>query len=742
MSSADVVSRFPSIWSRRTTVMVAVVLSGMFCFGTQRASATAINVSSTCTLQEAVTSVERAIFNPTPPPAPEPGCTFVSDGQSGYTVAVPSGTTVITAEILIRATMTIAGAGTSATTLATTPAVAFRVEGSPLPNPTLTLRTLTLRKSVTTTSATSGVFVNGVPGPAHLALDRVRLANYTRDGIVLQGSPPTFKVDASVVNSTIEGNTLAGIVSSDGGVFVSGSTVTNNLGGGIRGTFTDASLRMEVVSSTISNNRGADGGGLYLSVLGGWETFDPQLLVVGSTLSGNQATGHGGGAFSAGAIARYERVVATNNVAAGDGGGVCGASDAEGLNSADVGIVDSSMTGNRATNGGGMALVMLGQRAFGNIDRSLFATNIATGDGGGVFSGDQFGGINNSTFSGNSAARGGGFFHGPFGGESHMTNCTIAGNSASTRGGGAHIERSNPLFRGNIVATNTAPTSPDILVNVDLPDFGFYNLIGDNAGATQSLPNGVNGNIAGNASSPVNPLLGPLQNLGGPTQVRPLLVGSRAIDAVPAEGGRRSAQPPAPAGERQRHGRLRAGRECERLDLRLRDDVQLDVAGAAVAGRHEEDAGIVRDGRGQQRLSPADERGADDAGVTARLHAAARRLRARQPAEPLLVRGSADVRELPLGGREQRLPRSGGADGQADERVLDAVVFGAHQRPHGARPEPPRLHAGDRRQHQRNARDAGARQPALRAVAGGNHGAARRLVGAAASGLICVLLPA
>ncbi len=539
--------------------MVAVVASGMFCFGTRRASATAINVSGTCTLQEAVTSVERAIFNPTPPPVPEPGCTFVSDGQSGYTVAVPSGTTVITAEILIRATMTIAGAGTSATTLATTPAVAFRVEGSPLPNPTLTLRTLTLRKSTTTTSATSGVFVNGVPGPAHLALDRVRLANYTRDGIVLQGSPPAFKVDASVVNSTIEGNTLAGIVSTDGGVFVSGSTVTNNLGGGIRGTFTDASLRMEVVSSTISNNRGADGGGLYLSVLGGWETFDPQLLVVGSTLSGNQATGHGGGAFSAGAIARYERVVATNNVAAGDGGGVCAASDAGGLNSADVGIVDSSMTGNRATNGGGMALVMLEQRAFGNIDRSLFATNIATGDGGGVFSGDQFGAINNSTFSGNSAARGGGFFHGPFGGESHMTNCTIAGNSASTRGGGAHIERSNPVFRGNIVATNTAPTSPDILVNVDLPDFGSYNLIGDNAGATQSLPNGVNGNIAGNASSPVNPLLGPLQNLGGPTQVRPLLVGSRAIDAVPAQVGVDQRNFPRPQGSANDMGAFELG---------------------------------------------------------------------------------------------------------------------------------------------------------------------------------------
>jgi hypothetical protein len=216
------------------------VLGGLLVFWTEQAGATTINVSATCTLHEAVTSVERAVFNPSPPPPPEPGCTFINDGQGVlYTVAVPSGTTVITAEIVIRVSMTIAGAGTSATTLATTPAVAFRVEGSPRPNPTLTLRALTLRKAVTTTAATSGVLVNGVAGPAHVALDRVRLANYTRDGIVLQGAPPDFTVDASIVDSTIENNTLAGVLSNDGGIFVSGSTVANNLGGGLRATFTD-----------------------------------------------------------------------------------------------------------------------------------------------------------------------------------------------------------------------------------------------------------------------------------------------------------------------------------------------------------------------------------------------------------------------------------------------------------------------------------------------------------------------
>jgi predicted outer membrane repeat protein len=522
--------------SRRSGT-IGVVLGGLLVLWAEQAGATTINVSATCTLQEAVTSVERAVFNPSPPPPPEPGCTFINDGQGVlYTIAVPSGTTVIAAEIVIRVSMTISGTGTSATTLATTPAVAFRVEGSPLPNPTLTLRALTLRKAVTTTAATSGVLVNGLAGPAHVALDRVRLANYTRDGIVLQGAPPDFTVDASVVDSTIENNTLAGVLSNDGGIFVSGSTVANNLGGGLRATLTDSSLRMEVVNSTISNNRGPDGAGLFVSVLGFTSTFDPQLLVVNSTLTGNQATGDGGGAFGLGATTRFERVTFTNNTAASDGGGVCLASDQVVFNAGDLSIFDSTFMNNRAANGGGAALLSLGTTAFGTIERSLFANNTASGDGGGVYAGGQFQTVNNSTFTGNSAARGGGHFHAGQG-ESHMSRCTVAGNSASQVGGGVYFVRSNPIFTGNLIATNNAPSSPDLIVIPDIGQIGFYCLIGDNAGATLSVPNGVDGNIAGSAGSPVNPMLGPLQNLGGPTQVRPLLAGSPAIDAVPLSQG-------------------------------------------------------------------------------------------------------------------------------------------------------------------------------------------------------------
>jgi hypothetical protein len=42
--------------------------------------------------------------------------------------------------------------------------------------------------------------------------------------------------------------------------------------------------------------------------------------------------------------------------------------------------------------------------------------------------------------------------------------------------------------------------------------------------------NGVNGDQVGTAAAPLDPLLGPLQNNGGPTKTHALLAGSPAID--------------------------------------------------------------------------------------------------------------------------------------------------------------------------------------------------------------------
>jgi hypothetical protein len=57
-----------------------------------------------------------------------------------------------------------------------------------------------------------------------------------------------------------------------------------------------------------------------------------------------------------------------------------------------------------------------------------------------------------------------------------------------------------------------------------------YNLLGRTDGSS-GFTNGVNGDIAGSASAPVDPVLGPLADNGGPTFTMALLHGSPALDA-------------------------------------------------------------------------------------------------------------------------------------------------------------------------------------------------------------------
>jgi hypothetical protein len=125
--------------------------------------------------------------------------------------------------------------------------------------------------------------------------------------------------------------------------------------------------------------------------------------------------------------------------------------------------------------------------------------------------------VNNSTITGNVAgksfysedAAGGGIYSARGNSDLLSTltinNCTISGNSAGRRGGGISLQATTGTMRNSIVAGNTAGDySPD--VDGDLTS-SAYNLIGG------------------------NPLLGPLQDNGGPTQTMALLAGSPALNA-------------------------------------------------------------------------------------------------------------------------------------------------------------------------------------------------------------------
>jgi hypothetical protein len=115
-----------------------------------------------------------------------------------------------------------------------------------------------------------------------------------------------------------------------------------------------------------------------------------------------------------------------------------------------------------------------------------------------------------------------------------LRNCTVAGNTAGN-GGGIAVSSGNVQLANTIVAVNAAADGPDC--QGALTSLGF-NLIG-NAGGCEFAT--AEGDLAGSAESPVDPVLGPLQNNGGATPTRALLLGSPAIDAgnplTPGSGG-------------------------------------------------------------------------------------------------------------------------------------------------------------------------------------------------------------
>jgi hypothetical protein len=143
-----------------------------------------------------------------------------------------------------------------------------------------------------------------------------------------------------------------------------------------------------------------------------------------------------------------------------------------------------------------------------------------------------------STVAGNAAARdGGGLWSGQALGTCTLTNATLSTNRVNTgglggHGGGLFVDGGSALLHNTLIAGNfngaTGASRDDVSGALD--PGGDDNLIGDGTGLT-GLSHGVNGSIVGSAAAPIDPLLGPLQDNGGPTPTMALLPGSPAANA-------------------------------------------------------------------------------------------------------------------------------------------------------------------------------------------------------------------
>jgi len=212
------------------------------------------------------------------------------------------------------------------------------------------------------------------------------------------------------------------------------------------------------------------------------------------------------------------------NAGADAGGGI--------LNNGDLTITGCHITGNSAAFGGGISD---GNSASGLvIQQSTISNNIATGSstGGGISSLPSVT-IINSTISGNTVTGSSG---GNGGGLSlasgTIENSTIANNSAAgpNSAGGLQVDALTVTLRNTIIAANVNDTTvPDVAVRSGgVIESDGFNLIGNPGSASFSGP-GTH-DQRGTAATPLDPLLSPLQDNGGPTPTHALRPGSPALD--------------------------------------------------------------------------------------------------------------------------------------------------------------------------------------------------------------------
>jgi hypothetical protein len=243
-----------------------------------------------------------------------------------------------------------------------------------------------------------------------------------------------------------------------------------------------------------------------------------------SRLTIQDGLGRGGGVYNPGTLT-VNYCIITGNFGGPSrfdfpafGGGI--------YNSGTMTINNTTINGNRVFGNGGWGGGIYNAGGALTINNSTINANTAyaaisnPGRGGGIYSNGRAAlTINNSTINGNGAVNGeGGGILNSIQAPLTISNTTISGNNAKVGGGVFNNFGSTTVLQNSIVANN--PAGGDCSGDGTTTSRGF-NLSSD-ATCDFDGPGDLNN---------TNPLLGPLQNNGGPTPTQALLTGSPAIDA-------------------------------------------------------------------------------------------------------------------------------------------------------------------------------------------------------------------
>jgi|SRR5579884_464204 len=291
---------------------------------------------------------------------------------------------------------------------------------------------------------------------------------------------------------------------------ITGNSATADGGGVSMENTQSTKWTLTLNNTTVSNNHAGDAGG------GIDEDGSGKVFVNSSTITGNSSVNQGAGIW-------LDAVVLHN--------------DFQTANLTVTGSVVSDNSATAANNVGGG----IGNAGNGivTITGSTIANNFSGGVGGGFGDENAQGTliVVDSTFADNNAIGNGGGIEAS-GPSMTIADSTITGNISQAQGGGVNVASATTLTINNtIVAGNFANnnggmnfqgTAPDVFAAVTS---GKGNFIGIGDANLTGITNGTNSNHVGTAAAPLNPLLGALQNNGGPTPTEAPLPGSPVIDA-------------------------------------------------------------------------------------------------------------------------------------------------------------------------------------------------------------------
>lgn len=443
-------------------------------------------------------------------------------------------------------TGTFPNGGANAITLADSSAGTLKVSAADLTIDASANGNVTIQRSRPSTDSTNAfgiLYDNATSGSLtlnHLTISNGNVIALAPNAYAHGGGISCLCANLSVNNSVVSGNAVnfsgprGGVnrpLGYGGGLYVGGGNLTltnstisgnsaNAAGGGIavyagNATLTGSTVSNNTTSNNYFNGRGA---GIYLR--------PGNLTLTHSIVSNNTAQGNAGGMQVDGVLSMTRSTV-SGNTAGHDGGGIKLYSQAT--------LTESTVSGNTAQRGGGIY-----QQSGYHSTAQLLSLNNSTlsgnstpsvnsGRGGGIYSyaGDLA--LDNSTVGGNSSGLyGGGIFVKQNSNPITLTHVTLAANTASSRGGGLMISTG-----GTAVVT----VSGSLFTYAGTPATGGGNVaVTTGAIAIAGTGNLVFGGGLINAAfntpeSTGDPLLGPLQDNGGPTQTLLPGAGSAAIDA-------------------------------------------------------------------------------------------------------------------------------------------------------------------------------------------------------------------